>query len=179
MTAVILSQFIGLPDPRLQGSSNPGVSNVLRSGQKKLALAVLIGDSFKAILPLLLAKNLGIEVSALSWLAAFACLGHMFPIFFQFQGGRGVATAWGGLLVVSWPIALLGALIWLTIFALSQYASLASIGAALGVLGVSLWLLPSGTHSAIGVMVLFLICRHYPNLRRLWRGIELGAIENK
>jgi glycerol-3-phosphate acyltransferase PlsY len=170
--AILLSRWSGLPDPREQGSGNPGASNLLRLGHKRLALLVLLGDSLKAIIPLLIARSQGFSEGQLAWLMVAACLGHMFPIFFHLHGGKGVATALGGLLVVSWPIACLAISIWVVVFTVFRYAALASLAAVSGVLISTALFSPPTIHMPIALMAGILLARHSSNWVRLWKGTE-------
>jgi acyl phosphate:glycerol-3-phosphate acyltransferase len=170
--AILLSRWCGLPDPREKGSRNPGASNILRLGHKRLALLVLVGDGLKAIIPLLLAKSQGFGEEQLAWLAVAACLGHMFPIFFHLRGGKGIATALGGLLVVSWPVATIAISIWGVTFLICHYAALASLVAVSGVLISTALFCPPVTHMPIALMVGILLARHSSNWARLWKGTE-------
>ncbi len=170
--AVLISRWSNLPDPRQQGSSNPGASNVLRLGHQKLALLVLISDSVKAIIPLSIAKAQGFGEAQLAWLVVAACLGHMFPIFFHLRGGEGIATALGGLLVVSWPIACLASSVWVGVFILGRYAALASLAAIITTLVSVALLSPLTLHMPIAFMGGILFARHSANWARIWKGTE-------
>ena len=117
-SAIIVCKSAGLPDPRTQGSGNPGASNVLRIGGKGLASIVFLVDMFKGWLPVIIASYLGLPLFMLAWIAFFAFLGHLFPIFFNFRGGKGVATALGGLLALAWPLGLFALLVWLSVLLL-------------------------------------------------------------
>lgn len=174
-TAVILSRLMGLPDPRQQGSGNPGASNLLRSGHRWLAVVVLVGDILKAVFPLLLAQNIGLDTFQIACLGVATCLGHAFPLFFQFRGGKSVATALGSLVIIAWPLGLLVLAIWLLVFARYRYASLASIVAAISTPILALYWAPSQSYWPINVMAALLISRHYANLKRLWQGKELSV----
>src|SRR5690606_29428173 len=129
-SAVIVSRFFGLPNPREQGSKNPGATNVLRLGGKKAAAITLLGDVTKGLVPLLMAKALDADefVMALVGLAAF--FGHLYPIFFQFKGGKGVATALGVLSGFSWMVGGAALLTWITVAFLSRISSLAALVAS-------------------------------------------------
>lgn len=180
--AVIVSRAMGLSDPRTFGSKNPGATNVLRSGSKAAAILTLLLDAAKGWLPVVLVKwygpayGLGDGTLALVGLAAF--LGHVFPVFFRFAGGKGVATALGVLLGFSGWLGLATALIWLLMAALFRYSSLASITAALlapvvYVLGDGgLWLMSKSVALSVAVMSLFLLYRHAENINRLIKGTE-------
>ncbi len=180
--AVIVSRVMGLSDPRTFGSKNPGATNVLRSGNKAAAILTLLLDAAKGWLPVVLVKwygptyGLGDGTMAMVGLAAF--LGHVFPVFFRFVGGKGVATALGVLLGLSGWLGLATALIWVAVAALFRYSSLASISAALlapvvYVLGDgALWITSKSVTVAVGVMALFLLYRHAENINRLIKGTE-------
>ncbi len=180
--AVIVSRAMGLNDPRTFGSKNPGATNVLRSGSKAAAIVTLFMDAFKGWLPVMLVKwyglsyGLGDGTMAMVGLAAF--LGHLFPVFFRFEGGKGVATALGVLLAFSWILGLATAATWLLIAYFFRYSSLASLVAALfapvyyifgdGVV----WAMDKSVVLAIAVMSLLLIWRHAENIGRLVKGSE-------
>lgn len=180
--AVIVSRVMGLSDPRTFGSKNPGATNVLRSGNKLAAILTLLLDAAKGWLPVVLVKwygpayGLGEGTLALVGLAAF--LGHVFPVFFRFAGGKGVATALGVLLGFSGWLGLATALIWLLMAVVFRYSSLASITAALlapvvYVLGDGgLWLMSKSVALSVAVMSLFLLYRHAENINRLIKGTE-------
>jgi glycerol-3-phosphate acyltransferase PlsY len=180
--AVIVSRVMGLSDPRTFGSKNPGATNVLRSGSKTAAVLTLLLDAAKGWLPVVLVKwygpawGLGEGTLALVGLAAF--LGHVFPVFFRFVGGKGVATALGVLLGFSGWLGLATALIWLLMALVFRYSSLASITAALlapvvYVLGDGgLWLMSKSVALSVAVMSLFLLYRHAENINRLIKGTE-------
>lgn len=185
--AVIVSRFLGLNDPRTYGSKNPGATNVLRSGSKPAAVVTLLLDGAKGWLPVALigwyGKPYGMleGTMALAGLAAF--LGHLFPVFFRFQGGKGVATALGVLLGFNWILGLAVAVSWLVIAGFFRYASLASLVAAVFAPvyyifgdGVA-WYLDKSLLLAMAVMALLLAWRHAANINRLFKGTEsrLGA----
>lgn len=172
-SAIVLCKVAGLPDPRTQGSGNPGATNVLRIGGKKLAATVLIIDVIKGVLPVVVAGLLGLSEAALAATAFAAFLGHLYPVFFQFKGGKGVATALGGFLALSLPLA--GAILttWIAVFALSRISSLSAISAAAMAPVYSLWLLDSiAARSVVLVMAVLLVYRHRGNIARLMAGEE-------
>lgn len=171
-SAIIVCKLMGLPDPRSQGSGNPGATNVLRFGGKKLAIIVLIGDALKGVVPVLLAKLLGLAPAGLAYVALAAFLGHLFPIFFGFRGGKGVATALGVILALSWPVAIFAILIWIFMAVVFRYSSLAALTAA--VLAPVLAFFVSEIHAffAITLISLILIARHSENIQRLLKGQE-------
>ena len=185
--AVLVSRSMGLADPRSYGSGNPGATNVLRSGSKKAAIATLLLDAAKGWLPVLLvrvfgpAHGLGDVAVALAALAAF--LGHLYPVFFRFQGGKGVATALGVLLGLAPLLGLATLVTWLIVAAFFRYSSLASLVAAVFapvymVLGSGIaWPASPAIAVAIAAMGALLIWRHRLNIARLLAGTEsrLGA----
>ena len=180
--AVIVSRAMGLSDPRSYGSGNPGATNVLRSGSKKAAIATLLLDAFKGWLPVMLVKwfgepyGLGDGAMAAVGLAAF--LGHLYPVFFRFQGGKGVATAVGVLLAFQPLLALATVASFAIIVFFFRYVSLASMVAALFapayyLLGNGVAWQASGEKTlALMAMGVLLIWRHRENIRRLWAGTE-------
>lgn len=177
-SAILICRLSGQPDPRSQGSKNPGASNVLRIAGKRYAVQVLLFDVFKGWLPVFLAKQLGIAMPFLGWIAFFAFLGHLYPVFFKFRGGKGVATALGGLLALAWPIAAGAMLSWLVMVVLFRIISLASITAAGVVSGYALYQLSFQNSLPILLMSILLIICHHTNIQRLFAGKET-TITNK
>lgn len=172
-SAVIVSRILGLPDPREEGSKNPGATNVLRLGGKKAAAITLLGDAFKGLIPVLLAKSLGMEFLVLGSVGLAAFFGHLFPVFFGFKGGKGVATALGVLGGFSWLVGLAVLATWIGVAYLWRFSSLAAlVAAALAPVYVWLWV-GSGALAGITVgMSLLLFWRHRPNIERLLKGEE-------
>nr|WP_297354729.1 glycerol-3-phosphate 1-O-acyltransferase PlsY [uncultured Caldimonas sp.] len=175
--AVIVSRLMGLNDPRTYGSKNPGATNVLRSGNKKAAALTLVFDALKGYLPVLLAAvygprfGLGEGAAAIVGLAAF--VGHLFPVFFRFQGGKGVATAAGVLLGINPWLGLATLATWVIIAFFFRYSSLASLAAAVFAPFYQLLIWGAGpVLGAILAMSLLLIWRHAPNIRKLLEGKE-------
>lgn len=180
--AVIVSRAMGLSDPRTFGSKNPGATNVLRSGNKTAAVATLVLDAVKGWLPVLLVKwfggsyGLGEGTMAMVGLAAF--IGHLYPVFFKFVGGKGVATAFGVLLGVNWVLGLAVGLTWILMAYFFRYSSLAALTAAIlapvyYVFGDgTLWYLNKGVLWWLSIMSLLLIYRHAENIGRLVKGTE-------
>lgn len=169
--AVLLAQLRHQPDPRSFGSGNPGASNMLRLGNRPLALATLLGDMGKGALAVWLAARMGLEPVQQAWVGLFALLGHILPLYYRFQGGKGVATAAGVLLILSWPAAALAALVWLGVFALRATASLASLAACVAILPWTAWHTP-GLQIPVSLMVLVILLRHRLNIGRLLAGTE-------
>ena len=175
--AVIISRLMGLNDPRTYGSGNPGATNVLRSGNKLAAILTLVFDALKGYVPVLLvvvygpAFGLGEGTAALVGLAAF--LGHLWPVFFRFQGGKGVATAAGVLLGLNPWLGLATLLTWVIIVAFFRYSSLAAIVSAAFAPFYQLLIWGGGPIAgAVAVMGLLLIWRHSANIRKLLKGTE-------
>lgn len=171
-SAVIVCQLMHLPDPRTQGSKNPGATNVLRVGGKKAAIFTLIGDTLKGVIPVLLAKAYGFDSMSLALITFAAFLGHLYPIFFRFQGGKGVATAFGCLIALAWPLGLGLMLVWLTMAMLFRYSSLASLIAALFA-PVLAWYFTNTNYVIMTLcMSALLIYRHQINIANLLAGKE-------
>jgi acyl phosphate:glycerol-3-phosphate acyltransferase len=171
-SGIIFCKLMGLPDPRSQGSGNPGATNVLRMAGKKLGVTVLLGDIIKGVVPVVLAKLLHLPPHLLGWIVLAAFIGHLLPIFFGFKGGKGVATAIGGVLVLCWPLALALIATFLLVVVITRYVSLAAIIAALLAMGYGFWLLPAGQYLSVIIMCLLLVVRHYENIQRLLTGKE-------
>jgi glycerol-3-phosphate acyltransferase PlsY len=175
--AVIVSRLMGLSDPRSYGSGNPGATNVLRSGNKKAAVLTLLFDALKGLLPVLAAQQLqgqfGWGETTLGFVGLAAFVGHLWPVFFRFQGGKGVATAIGVLLGLVPVMAGVTLLVWLVVAYLTRYSSLAAIVAAIFVpFGQLLTYGASPVVLAIAVMSLLLVWRHDGNIRKLLAGTE-------
>jgi len=171
--AVIVSRAFGLADPRSYGSGNPGATNVLRSGNTAAAVLTLVGDTAKGWLAVWLAGRFGAEPAAIAYAGLAAFLGHVFPVFLKFKGGKGVATAMGVLLGLSGLLALVSAAAWLLVAWFSRYSSLAAIVAAL-VAALAGWLLLADpvTSGCVSVLALILIWRHQSNIAKLLAGAE-------
>ena len=172
-TAIIVCRMMGLPDPRSEGSRNPGATNVLRFGGKKAAAITLAGDFIKGLLPVLLARLAGIDDFGLALTGLAAFLGHLYPVFFGFEGGKGVATSFGVILGLSWLTALGALATWLIMTFAVRISSLSALtAAALAPLYVWLFGLPLIYSAAILVMVILLVWRHRSNIRHLLAGTE-------
>lgn len=167
-SAIFLCQLVGLPDPRAKGSGNPGTTNVLRFGGKKLALIVLSIDIFKGVLPVIIIYFLGCNQTWMAGTAFFAFLGHLYPLFFEFKGGKGVATTLGGFLVLSPLMAISALLTWLIVCLISRTSSLAAITAAVMSPVYSLWLIDNNhTSWIVFIMSIMLLFRHRGNIKLL------------
>ena len=170
-SAIIFCQLAGLPDPRENGSRNPGTTNVLRIGGRLSALGVLLFDVLKGMLPVAIAFRLGLEPSEIGFIALAACLGHVFPIFFHFRGGKGVATALGALIPFGMEISELALATWLITFLISRYSSLSAVITALILPTFVWWYKPEFTFP-VALVCCLLVYRHHDNIQRLWRGQE-------
>lgn len=170
-SAVIFCRLAGLPDPRENGSHNPGATNVLRIGGRLSALGVLLADILKGMLPTALGFYFNLQPTMIGFIALSACLGHIFPLFFRFRGGKGVATALGALLPFGYEIAGSALLIWLLCFALSGYSSLSAVITALLVPAIVWFFKPEFTFP-VALVCCLLLYRHHENIQRLWRGQE-------
>ena len=172
-SAIIIARLMGLKDPREIGSKNPGATNILRYGGKTAAVLTLVGDALKGAVPVLIAQALTHDVVILALTGLGAFLGHLFPVYFGFRGGKGVATAFGVWLAVSPLVGLLLAGTWLLVAALFRYSSLAALTAALAVPVYVWWLVPGTPYLLAGVAIsAALIVRHRSNIRKLLAGKE-------
>ncbi len=175
--AVVVSWFFGLPDPHTYGSGNPGATNVLRTGKKAAAVLTLIGDAAKGAAALWLAQQFaprfGVGEAALAAVALAAFLGHLFPLYFRFRGGKGVATAAGILLAMDWRVALTLLVVWVLVAVISRYSSLAAIvAAALSPLAAFHFLGAAPMTWAVLLIAVLLVWRHRGNIERLLAGNE-------
>ncbi len=169
--AIILSKCMGLQDPRTKGSGNPGATNILRGGSKIVAVLVLVGDVLKGVISVLLAAHLGISGSWLALIGLAAILGHMFPIFFKFKGGKGVATTLGVIFSLSLGLGIVLLLVFFVIVALTRYISLGSICAIFTMPLVTLFVVPS-YFIPLMVIAILVALRHKENIHRLRDGVE-------
>ena len=169
-SAIIVCRFFRLPDPRTQGSGNPGATNALRIGGKKVALLVFLGDFLKGLLPVLLACYIIhtqlYNNNIISLIALAVILGHIYPVFFKFKGGKGVATAAGVLWGLSWPAALAVMLTWFIMAIFTRYSSLAAIIAALSAPLYIYFIAPGHTGLLIFISAIILY-KHYANIKNL------------
>lgn len=172
-SAVIVCKTFNLPDPRTEGSKNPGATNVLRIAGKKYAIMVLVIDLLKGTIPVLIARMFGVDMMFLGFIALAAVVGHMYPIFFNFMGGKGVATAIGALLGFQGVVGIMVVATWLLLAKFTRYSSLASI--------VSICLAPFYALLVIGeigvfpplfVIALLILSKHKENISRLLEGTE-------
>jgi acyl phosphate:glycerol-3-phosphate acyltransferase len=175
--AVIVSWCFGLPDPHTYGSGNPGATNVLRTGRKAAAALTLIGDAAKGAAALWLARRWAPEFDVgemtLAAVAFAAFIGHLFPVYFRFRGGKGVSTAAGILLALDARIACVALFVWLVTVLALRYSSLASIAAALAAPVITLYFLGWGPNTGMVLaMTALLLWRHRANIGRLMNGTE-------
>lgn len=189
--AVIVSSVMGLNDPRTYGSGNPGATNVLRSGSKAAAALTLLLDAVKGLIPVLLVKycgaDYGLHDGTLALVAIAAFVGHLFPVFFKFKGGKGVATALGVLLGISGWLGLFVLLTWLAVAFTTRYSSLSALVAAVlapvyyVLFGGSLWVYDKSVLVAVIAMSALLLWRHAENISRLLKGQEskIGSKKGK
>lgn len=172
-TAIIVCRIMGLPDPRSEGSRNPGATNVLRFGGKKAAAITLVGDFLKGLLPVFIGRWVGLDDTGLALTGLAAFLGHLYPVFFGFAGGKGVATAFGVILGLAWPLALVALGIWLFMAFVVRISSLSALTAAALTPFVGWWLGVAPSYlGVISFMVVLLIWRHRSNIRKLLAGAE-------
>ena len=175
--AVVSSKLFGLPDPHSYGSGNPGATNVLRTGNKAAALVTLIGDGAKGWFAVWLAQVLGPGLGAAEWAVPAAALavfvGHVFPVFHRFQGGKGVATGAGIVLALHWPLGLALAVLWLVMAFGFKISSLAALTAATLMPIGAFWVFGNSlTAWALVPIALLLVWRHKANIRQLLQGKE-------
>ncbi len=169
--AILLSRLAGGPDPRASGSGNPGATNMLRVAGKRLAIFTLIGDLLKGLLPILLADLLGFNLQQQAWIGLAAVIGHLYPVYFNFRGGKGVATAAGMLLGLYPPAALLAVAAWALVFVLTRTSSLAALIATPLTLPLLAWQQPAAL-LPVCVLTGLIVWRHRGNLRDLFAGRE-------
>ncbi|MGH8380710.1 glycerol-3-phosphate 1-O-acyltransferase PlsY [Pseudomonas sp.] len=169
--AILLSRLNGSPDPRMSGSGNAGATNMLRLAGRKLAVLTLLGDLCKGLFPVLIAGLAGLGLQQQAWIGLCAVIGHLFPVYFCFRGGKGVATAAGILLGLYPPAALLAISAWLLTFYLTRTSSLAALIATPLTLPLLAWREPQ-VLLPISVLTALIVWRHRGNLRDLFAGRE-------
>jgi glycerol-3-phosphate acyltransferase PlsY len=178
--ALLVSRAMGLPDPRTYGSGNIGATNVLRSGSRRAALLTLVGDAAKGWAAVLVAASLGLAPGLVALVGFAAFLGHVFPVWLRFRGGKGVATAAGVLIAFDWRLGLAVIGAWLAVAIVTRYSSLAAIVAALAAPAIAWWIAGPGPHFyAVAGMALLLLARHRANIAKLARGEESRIGEKK
>lgn len=180
---IVVSKLFKLPDPRTVGSGNPGATNVLRSGKKSAAALTLLGDAFKGWFPVwLVMQPDGGVMWITSAVAVAVFLGHLYPVFHKFKGGKGVATALGVMLAISPSLALAAVLTWVVIFVVTKFSSLSAIMAAMMAPVYAWYLLDDAYHDFEMVVVfvsIMLVWRHRTNIQKLLNGTEAGFGKKK
>jgi glycerol-3-phosphate acyltransferase PlsY len=178
--AVLVSRVMRLPDPRTYGSGNIGATNVLRSGNRVAAVLTLVGDVAKGWAAVLVARYLCLAVEMVALVGFAAFLGHVFPVWLRFKGGKGVATAAGVLIAFDWRLGVAVIVVWLTMAVVSRYSSLAALTAALFAPAAAWYLHGTGAiFLAVVAMSILLAARHHENIRKLARGEESRIGEKK
>jgi glycerol-3-phosphate acyltransferase PlsY len=172
-SAIIVCRVCGLPDPREDGSKNPGSTNVLRLHGKKYAAMVFVGDVLKGTIPVVIGHLLGLSSVWLAWISLFCVLGHLYPVFFKFKGGKGVATALGCFLGINWLFGLICLLVWLLTVLAKRYSSLASIVMISSAPFIAiLELHHEDIFLPLFVLTIVVLYKHKDNITRLIRGEE-------
>jgi len=170
---IIISKFLNLRDPRTIGSQNPGATNILRMGNKIAAILTLLGDILKATIVVTIAILIDLNDLEIMQISLALLIGHMYPIYYKFKGGKGVATAFGIILAINWVLALSVICIWLIIFSIWKFSSLAAIVASLSTPIISYFL-----HDSLFISIMYLliavliIFRHHSNIKNLIAGVE-------
>lgn len=171
-SSIIVCKFAGKSDPRTQGSRNPGTTNVLRIAGKKWAVVTLLGDVLKGVIAVLLGRTLGLHGFELSLTALAVFLGHLYPVFFGFKGGKGVATGFGAIVTLSPIVGLMAIVIWLIVALVFRHSSLAALMAVL-LVPVYMWFFSNRDYFPImAIMAIFLVWRHRGNIVRLCNKTE-------
>jgi len=170
-SAIIVCKLMKLADPRSEGSGNPGATNMLRMHGKNIAMIVLAGDALKGFIPVILARIVGLDDFWLGIVAFAALVGHVFPIFFQFKGGKGVATTIGGLLGLVPVVGIICAVVWILVAAIFRYSSLASL-AAVVVAPFLMVFIYVHFFIPVALMTALVIWKHWDNIEKLRDGTE-------
>lgn len=170
-SAILTCKMLGLEDPRQLGSLNPGASNVLRNHGKLPSALTFLGDVLKVVIPIGVGSALELTDFWLSWIAFSACVGHMYPVYYRFSGGKGVASAFGAITILSWPIASILGLIWVIIAKLSKTAALGSISVWI-LAPLMIYFTEQQMFSGFLAISLLILLRHKDNIRRLTQGTE-------
>lgn len=176
-SAVLVCRLFSLPDPRQSGSGNPGATNVFRLGGRFPAILVLVFDILKGTIPVWAAYFLDQQAIVLGLIAVAACLGHIFPLFFNFQGGKAVATAFGAMLPIGLPLAGLLIACWVVVVFLTGYSSLGAV-VAVSLAPVFTWLIKPDYVIPVSMLAILIVARHKGNIARLLSGQE-GKVWDK
>ena len=172
-SAIVVCRVMGLPDPRQQGSNNPGATNVMRIGGKKAAAITLLGDALKGLIAVLAAKFFGASGEVIALCGLTAILGHMYPVFFGFKGGKGIATGCGVFFGYQFFLGFLIASTWLAVFKLSKISSLSALTAAVLTPVYTWWLMEEPVYAWVATIISVIsIWRHRKNIRNLLDGTE-------
>nr|WP_041413168.1 glycerol-3-phosphate 1-O-acyltransferase PlsY [Shewanella frigidimarina] len=177
-SAVLVCKLRGLPDPRTNGSGNPGATNVLRIGGVSSAALVLFFDMLKGALPSYFGYKMGLDAASLGFIAVSACLGHIFPIFFGFKGGKGVATAFGAMAPIGGDLALCLILTWIVFLLLTRYSSVAAMATAT-LAPFFTWWLDERFILPVAMLSTLILIRHKDNIGRLRHGEESKVTRKK
>jgi len=171
--AIIICKILDLPDPRTQGSNNPGATNVLRIGGKKAAAATLLGDGLKGFIPVAIGQYLGLDIQAVALIALGAFLGHVYPVFFGFKGGKGVATFIGSLLALNYFVGLAFVATWLFVAKVLKISSLSALIATL-LTPLYLYLITNNIEATaiVGLICIWIFYTHRSNIKRMLSGEE-------
>ncbi|MFN3234903.1 MAG: glycerol-3-phosphate 1-O-acyltransferase PlsY [Gammaproteobacteria bacterium] len=171
-SGVLVCRYMKLPDPRTEGSKNPGATNVMRVGGRNAAILTLVGDMLKGFIPVGLVMLMGFNYLIVAFVIIGVVVGHIFPYFFEFRGGKGVATSFGALLAVSFWLALVALAAWVVTFFITRISSLSAL-IAMGIVAVIGWaVVPFTIYLAILVCAGLLVWRHWGNIERLKKGEE-------
>ncbi len=172
-SAVVVCKAMGLSDPREGGSNNPGATNVLRLHGKPAAIITLAGDLLKGLLPILIGKMIGVPHTVLAFMGLAAFLGHLYPIFFGFEGGKGIATFIGVIFGFAWQVGVAFMITWFIIAKLFKFSSLAAlVGSLISILAVGFFLPLPYYLIAMIIMVILIFWRHKANIEKLMAGTE-------
>ncbi len=176
-TAIVVCKLLGFPDPRAEGSSNPGTTNVLRIAGKGPALLTLAGDVLKCVIPVLIGHYFELSYLQLGFIGLSAFMGHLFPIFFNFQGGKGVATAFGFAIAIHWQLGAAVIVTWVVIAAITRYSSLAALITWVLAPFYAWYLVSPDLVYSLAPMSVLLVYRHKENIIKLKEGREskIGA----
>ena len=174
-SGIIVSRIFSLPDPRTMGSKNPGATNVMRTGNKKAAALTLLGDLLKAIFVLFIANYLGFEGFIIICVSLAVLIGHIFPVFYKFRGGKGVATAVGILFALNFKLALIVICIWIFVFLIWRYSSLAAIFASISAPLIGFFILKDTSLNCVTyiIVTMIILITHQKNIKNLLSGKEL------
>lgn len=172
-SAIITCKIMGLEDPRKTGSHNPGATNVLRHGGRKAAIITLLGDMLKGLIPVLIIIQLQADALTVALVGLFALLGHVFPVYYGFKGGKGVATYYGVILGIDWQVGLIAVSVWLIVAALLKISSLSAL-VSIFFTPLILWHFSQSIEltSAVALMSLIVFWRHQSNIKQLIQGTE-------